>query len=62
MRKILLYIVLAVIYFFIVTPFALILRRFRMKSLNTDINYSVLSYWSHVEVDSHDKERYNHLY
>lgn len=62
MRKILLYIMLAGIYFFIVTPIALILRLFRKKHLNTDIDSSVSTYWSHVEMDSHDKERYEHLY
>jgi len=62
MRKILLYIGLAGIYIFIVAPFAFFLRLLRKKPLNTDIDASISSYWSRVEVDSHDKERYNHLY
>lgn len=62
MRKLLLYIMLAGIYFFIVTPIALILRLFRKKSLNTNIDSSVSTYWSYADVNSHDKERYEYLY
>lgn len=59
MRKILLYIMLVGIYFIIVTPIALILKLFKKKLL---IDHYASTYWSHVKVDSHDKERYNHLY
>jgi len=60
MFKFLLYVFLSLIYFFILTPFALLMKFSGKKSLNRGNNKN--TYWKQITTDSADKKIYERFY
>ncbi len=62
MRKVLLYITLSFIYFFIITPVAFFLILTGKRLLYTEFKSNESSYWLSTKNESSDKKRYLTLY